>query len=294
MGGLVDEIQREALDPNTKVSTLLRKVKLAAVKLQLPAIEDWVDKELRGYKGSVPPYRQLHGTPRAFNPYQGWIPIMAAPKQMAQISRAYTGQSIASLEDVLDESGSGALQMPLSPALIQALNKGSDVSFGEMANFISRGQLAAILDQVRTMVLDWAIELEKSGIKGEGMSFKPEEKVAAQSNPGIAIGSVGTLVGVVGNGNSLRDIVGGDIKLADVKVLADQLRLNHASLVDAGASDSALSDAASALDLEINKPEPNSGIIRGLLQDARSALAGATGNLLATGALSMIGTLLGS
>lgn len=45
MSGIIEQIQRDALDPNFPVSALLRKVKLAAAKLKLPKVEDWVDSE---------------------------------------------------------------------------------------------------------------------------------------------------------------------------------------------------------------------------------------------------------
>lgn len=295
MVGLVEEIQRDALDPQISVAMLLRKVKLAAVKLQLPAIDEWVSKELQGYtSGPVPPYRQISGTPKAFNPFQGWIPIMGDPKTISAISKINHGQPIAAIEDLIKDNDAAVFQKPLSPEVIHILNKNSDVMLGEMVNFIGRGHLVSILDQVRTMVLDWAIELEKAGIRGESMTFKSEEKIAAQSNPAITIGSVGNFVGVVGNQNHVRDIIGGSISVTQIRDLAQQLRLGHEALVSAGADDAALSSAVDGLLIEADKPDPNPGALKGFLTDARSALAGAAGNLLASGALTVIGTLLGS
>lgn len=295
MSGLVEEIQRDALDPHTSVSTLLRKVKLAAAKLQLPTVEEWVDHELNGYsENPVPPYRQIKGIPKALNPYRGWIPIMAPPKMMEAISSANSGQGIAAIEDLLRDSDGDMFQRPLPPEVIHALNKHSDVAFGEMANFIGRGVLVSIVDKVRNMVLDWAIELEKSGIKGDGMSFKAEEKIAAQNNPAITIGSVGSFVGVIGSQNRVGDIIGGSINVTQVKDLAFQLHASHESLVAAGADETALSTAVEALIVETEKPQPDTGRLRGLLGDVRAALAGAAGNILASGALSLIGTILGA
>ncbi|WP_133121894.1 hypothetical protein [Pleomorphomonas carboxyditropha] len=295
MVGLVEEIQREALDAQTPVSTLLRKVKLAAVKLQLPVVEEWVDNELNGYSTNpVPPYRQIKGVPKAFNPFNGWIPIMGTPKLIESISKASNGQPIAAIEDLLKEDSGGFFQQRLSAQLIDALNKNSGVEFAEMVNFIDRGVLVGIVNKVRNMVLDWAIELERSGVKGEGMSFKAEEKIAAQNNPAITIGSVGSFVGVLGSHNHVRDIVGGSISIIRVKDLAQQLRSGHDTLVAAGADGKVLSSAVESLLIEAEKPEPDNGRLRGLLVDVRSALAGAAGNLMASGALALIGNILGS
>jgi AbiTii len=50
-----NQIQRDALDRNVRVSDLLRRVKLAATKLGLGAVEDWVEQE--SGKPSVHPLR---------------------------------------------------------------------------------------------------------------------------------------------------------------------------------------------------------------------------------------------
>jgi hypothetical protein len=59
MPTIVEQIQRDALDTTIPVSTLLRRVKLAAAKLGIPSVESWVDAELNGYTASVPDYRMV-------------------------------------------------------------------------------------------------------------------------------------------------------------------------------------------------------------------------------------------
>ncbi|MBP8233479.1 MAG: hypothetical protein KAY22_14335 [Rhizorhabdus sp.] len=78
MAGSVEEIQAQALDPNVKVSDLLRRVKLAAVKLQLEDTAEWVDRELRGYSDpeTVPTYRRTVGQLRAHTLFHGILPVM--------------------------------------------------------------------------------------------------------------------------------------------------------------------------------------------------------------------------
>jgi hypothetical protein len=61
MASIIEQIQRDALDADVRVSDLLRRVKLAATKLGLGAVEDWVEQELSGYKdASLPEYRIIH------------------------------------------------------------------------------------------------------------------------------------------------------------------------------------------------------------------------------------------
>ncbi|SFK56458.1 hypothetical protein SAMN04488518_106241 [Pseudovibrio ascidiaceicola] len=296
MASLVEEIQREALDTRTSITTLLRKVKLAAAKLRLSEIEAWVDNELNGYfNKDVPPYRKARGIPKAHNPFNGWIPIMDRDGSLIElISQVKLRQAISAIEDLLTNGDGDSFQVPLPPKLISQLNAQAGFEFGEMVNFIGRGALVNVIDQVRTKVLDWAIELEKSGIKGNGISFNAEEIQAAKNNAGINIGSVGTLVGVIGNQNQVNDIVGGNLNTSEVRRLAQQLEINLPELVSSGANEDFLSPTIQKLLNETEKPDPSKKAINGLLGDLRTALAGATGNLMATGALSMINSILGA
>ena len=49
MGGIVLELQRDALTPEVDVITLLRKALLISKKLSLVDFESWINKELNGY-----------------------------------------------------------------------------------------------------------------------------------------------------------------------------------------------------------------------------------------------------
>jgi hypothetical protein len=46
------------------------------------------------------------------------------------------------------------------------------------------------------------------------------------------------------------------------------------------------------LEEEMRKPAPAASVLRGLLVDVRNAVAGATGNLMATGAMALINQML--
>jgi AbiTii len=67
---IIEQIQRDALDRAVSVSDLLRRMKLAATKLGLGAVEDWVEQELNGCKGELPDYRIIHGRPMVQDPYR--------------------------------------------------------------------------------------------------------------------------------------------------------------------------------------------------------------------------------
>jgi hypothetical protein len=101
VAAIIEQIQRDPVDDQVRVSTLLRKVKLAAAKLGLGTIEDWVESELNGYTGRVPDYRIIHGRPMSQNPVRGWEPIGG---YIDQLSRSAVGDSIAALEQMISEA----------------------------------------------------------------------------------------------------------------------------------------------------------------------------------------------
>lgn len=65
MANIIEELQAEAVDQSTSVSSLLRKVKYVAAKLDLKETTDWADHELKGYSSAVPDYRVIHGKPKS-------------------------------------------------------------------------------------------------------------------------------------------------------------------------------------------------------------------------------------
>jgi hypothetical protein len=62
-GELIQEIQTEAVDGDSDLSTLLRKCLVLASRLNNPELKNWANWELDGYPPSseLPDYRILHG-----------------------------------------------------------------------------------------------------------------------------------------------------------------------------------------------------------------------------------------
>ncbi|MES0023140.1 MULTISPECIES: hypothetical protein [unclassified Mesorhizobium] len=299
MAGLVEEIQRDALNPNIPVSNLLRKVKVAAAKLKLDKVEDWVEHELNGYGGvELPDYRILYGRPQAFNPYNGWIPIiMDNQKDNDLMSRCETRQSLSSLEDTISRS-TGHVEMPYSPDMISSLNRDMSVKFGRMAVHLSISQVQSVVDSVRNLILDWAIGLEKAGISGEGFSFNDSERtLAKEAAVTYNINSIGTFAGNMGTGNTAGDISVTVSSTSQILEIVRKIRESVSDLERAGADVPSLSRALESIEGEVTNERRNGGRLKALLSDAREALVGAAGNLTAEGAMSLIATafkLLGS
>ena len=185
MGGIVLELQREALEQDGDILSLLRKAYLIAKKLQLNDFEQWVNKELKGYENddNLPTYRCLYGEVKAWNPYHGWIPVVF-PEEYGFLNEYKADDSIANLIDVYRNSD-GHMAVVNFPAGINTMLNETAPFQTKYALFISVNQIFNIGESVRTAILEWSIALEENGIIGEGMQFSKEEKKIATTTPTI-------------------------------------------------------------------------------------------------------------
>ena len=177
MATLVEKLQTDALDLNITVSDLLRRVKFTAAKLGLGRVEDWVEQELNGYEAKVPDYRMVHGRPIARNPVRGWMPMGGSTEWLSQTRNG--GGSF--LEGLLKSAkASNTLHVVYPDFVCAELDKQNGVHGWSYALEIPQSELVRILDRVRTLVLDWALALERAGIIGSDVSFDEAEKQKAQ------------------------------------------------------------------------------------------------------------------
>lgn len=179
MEGIVIELEREALDENVSVESLLRKAYLVARKLKLSDFEEWINNEQNGYHGEVPDYRMINGDYKAWNPYRGWMPVILTPEMGKFMSSIPLHQSISSLCETYSSHENG-IQFTLGAEINDLLNKSTDGFETQFVFNTSRSEIYRILSTVRNKILDWALLLEENGIIGEGMTFTDEEKRKAQ------------------------------------------------------------------------------------------------------------------
>ncbi len=172
------------MDGNVRVITLLRKAKVVATKLKLAEALAWIDAEIDGYPNeegvTLPAYRQLTGELMGFNPYRGWEPVQYEDPEFAEIiSQAPLGQALGAVEEGLFRAGrTGAFTFSMSPGrksrIMQAIRFSNDVRLQ-----LSETSLFAVVDAVRHLILNWALELESKGILGDGVNFNQAEQQKA-------------------------------------------------------------------------------------------------------------------
>jgi len=291
---LVLQLQADALDSDTSIANLLRKVKLVAAKLNLEEVQEWVEHELSGYPddATIPEYRELTGQVKFFNPYHGWRPVILQDDEMENlISRCPVYQSIASIEEVLERSTD-------TNYLISPFSGRKQSLLAEMLGFntefrahISPAAIFSVLDNVRNRVLDWAISLEKAGILGDGLTFTPKEKEAAK------VMTTGNVYHIQGNVGVLGDVANSTVtNTQSATYSADQLD----SLRDAIEQISAVvgqlgagikepvTAAVGEIQAELKQAQPNSGKLRTAIASIRATCEGAVGNLIASGILGLL------
>jgi hypothetical protein len=294
MPSIVEQIQKDALDPNFPVSALLRKVKLAATKLKLPKVEDWVDSELKGYKGEVPDYRKIRGQPKAKNPYVGWIPIAGTGEVMKMISIVPLGQPISGIESLLAAKDRGEFIFPYPPNIVEMLNQDNDVYFAEMGAHFDRSAAVAVVDAVRTLVLEWAIELEKRGIAGTEVSFsKDEQKLAQQAGVSIQIGSIHSFTGNLGSSGVSGDVVTTHISADTVRDVVSQVKQQSEQLVREGVDSAELQNCLKVIEAALDAKK-SASVVSQLLKELRDVVRKAGAKLVSVGVVTLLNQLLGT
>jgi len=293
MTSLVLEIQRDAANPEISSSVLLRKMKIIAAKLGIKDIEQWVDSELLGYAGStledLPSYRTTMGDLKCKNPIHGWQPLRGSPEIDTLFSTIHVTDPLPVLETTIANNDSGELMWRLSPErehnLMNAMNYKTDV-----AVFTSVAPISAVIEHVKTHILDLALKLEQEGILGEGMAFSPAEKsqdltivnhIHARHIGNVA--SSGHHSTISQEGSSFSDEI--------LTNLTSQV-LNQAELLPPNMKGEIMAKCHEIDVLRKEGVSENKGKIRSNLKAIKRIAEGATSNLTAQGIISLIARIL--
>ena len=198
MAKLVEELQKDCLNPEKTVSALLQKARFIAKKLDKKEMVDYCTFELEGYtKGPVPEYRKVPVTYKALNPYRGWIPV-DIPSPLSYMLNRSLFLSIGEMEDFLKKDET-TMMMSVDAEIQERLYDlfGTPVRF-EMKCFFSKTQFVRVLDTVKNKISDWALDLERKEILGDEYQFTEQEKDVAKTMTVIINGNVNG-ANVVGN-----------------------------------------------------------------------------------------------
>jgi hypothetical protein len=161
---LVIELQRLARSGSAGLTEVLRHAKVVATKLSLMDAKAWLAHEMAGYSSGVdvPVYRRVSCELKGRNRFVPWETVRwnRANEIEEALSRWTVRQSVAEIEALIQSNG--FIVVHLSQAEIDTLIDYGNAALAnfQLARFLSRAGLAAILASVRDRVLDWSLELE--------------------------------------------------------------------------------------------------------------------------------------
>lgn len=170
---LLREIQDATSNPEIKLSDLLRKYKILAARLAHEPFQSWVNSELNGYSldDNLPTYRILRNIESSgdfYGPYgsgvrNAHIASLYIPKEYREdLTTIHLYVSISSLESIIGQAHEPNIRFTW-PANILTLIRPKVYLYLECATawrVVSVNSLVAILDTVKTRVLDFALEIE--------------------------------------------------------------------------------------------------------------------------------------
>jgi hypothetical protein len=287
--GIVLELQRDCLDPTLSTSTILRKAKAIASKLELQELQAWIGSELNGYDCSMedlPEHRKGVGAPKFKNPYHGWCPIITDDGWFGDVVRTvFLPQPVSELEGLVAGGDTDWLIMQYNPSIQRVLQK-QMVAPMECALHFSKATITSALDFVRNKALDWTLELERRSVVGEGFSFKETDKKEAKMVTNhIYGGNIGVIGNVSGDVENSRFVNSSGVDKSQLQDFLDQATPAAAGL---DASTRAQVDPIlSTLSAEANG-EANPGKVKSLINSLRKVLEGAGGNLVASALLAAL------
>jgi hypothetical protein len=294
MTPLVLQLEAECLDSKISILEVMRKALVVARKLSLTDTEDWITKELNGYKNGdkAPAYRLVTGQIRAWNPYHGWIPVIVTDSEYADtMSKCFVGQAVGALEDILKQE-KGLLEFPFDPKIEQMLMRTQRAPL-RPTRLIDRSVLSGILDQVRNMVLEWCLQLEKDGILGEGLIFSAKEKAMAEhSNYTINYNApVSNSQIQQGSPHAAQTMTAGDADKQAVERFLKMLNENLQELgLDPGSAERMKAEI-NTVTTQLGSGNPDRSILRESIHTIRNTIEGCAGSLIASGLLFEIGKL---
>jgi AbiTii len=201
------------------------------------------------------------------------------------------GQAIGALEETLGRRSDGQFAMPYDVRRQNALLKAID-GHTKVQIELSYGQGRQVVDTVRNIVLNWALELEKKGILGEGLSFSRDEKVVAQP---VSQQIVAQNIGFIGSAHS-----GASVNATQSVNYASKQNQVLTFIKEAQAAVSLLpQDTQARVQRELqaleaeSTAEPQDGSkIDDILSSIRATCEGAAGSVVAQGIISLIDKLL--
>lgn len=290
---IIIQIQEDALNSDILTSDIARKAYAVARKLEIKGFIDFLYKEVNGYssKDKIPDYREVRCQLKALNPFVGnWMPVLLNSDDIRdRLCKKKVPDSISRLEKLAEGDEAISLQIPCHPSTNLSLAQNTDLNT-EYSLFFGKDIVYGILQNIRNSILDWAIDLEKQGITGDGIMFNEKEKEIAQTiNYTTNIyGNNGNQQIQQGTSYSSQNMNVNSIDVQKIEEFILQLEGNMEQLNLKEENVKLVNDKINEIKKETEKETPKKSMITKALSTIRSILEGVAGSLAASGLIYMI------
>ncbi|WP_167882146.1 hypothetical protein, partial [Leptospira semungkisensis] len=230
----------------------------------------------------------VKGTLQANNPMRGIIPVIVQDPKIEKILTVRPlAESISEIHELYTNPKNSVIQIPLDWATINQLFPDA-ASMGIIPYIkISHSSLKRIIENVRNLILNWALELEKDGILGEGFTFTEKEKDLALSslnNYGTIIygNQLGQVMTQSNSNNSKQEMQNTYNTWHEYEKLLEIINSNKGVLDFKNKGD--LANFESLLgNLSVSIKDKDHFKFKNLISTLRNVLEGVTGSLIASG-----------
>jgi hypothetical protein len=292
VSSIVLEFQKELSKSDARLTDLLRKGILIASKLNLNELEQWLVRELEGYKTTegLPEYRKTSGMLYGSNPYIGKIPLSIPDKELEEsITRRYVFNSISEMEKILEgqeQNKSNHLSINFPGEMQQKMQEmfGVDYRFEVRLEYY---QLQGIIDSVKTTLLKWALQLEKDGILGDEYLFSESEKKAANQP---IYNTYNTFYGNLQNSQiqqhtkeSTQSITVKQVDFGKIREIVQEILAELDNWGIDGEQREDLEAELKTIISQLKSSNPKMSILKECWTSSRTILEGVTGSLIASG-----------
>lgn len=175
MENIVLELQRDILDREVDIESLLRKAYIIAIKTKSLDFEKWVQWEQNGYDDNIPEYRRIEGKLVGVNSRNEEVEVTFSDRDMEKrFTTIKLPNKISELYALYNEAREGKLAMECTSHNNIELSE----SYGEEYRFrleFSKVQLYSIFQSVRNNILKWCLTLMQN--KGVEIMTKDAEKL---------------------------------------------------------------------------------------------------------------------
>ena len=286
MPAIVPELIEMATKENTSTTELLRKALIVSERLSLPDFYQWTNNELSGYTDKVPPYRIHKGIPQLVNGSGTKLNIDTKfDIEIEQHLYIAVTEPVPEIEATIEYNG--MIYRTIKP-LEKSISKFRSSNGYHPTTILEKTKSKSILEAIKNEVLKFALNLEKNGIKGDGMTFNNKEKEIAKH---YKITNINGQIQIDSPGSSQFQIKKVDAeKLCELVSELRKVLDKDNSMSSDGRSE--IESELATLEAQAKSPKPKWPIVNAAALSLKSILENAAGSALASAALPLLSQFL--